>query len=94
MAGYKPRPGEYITDEAQLLHSIDAKLGDLLTRTAIVVHPGDTLVIAFDRSIGDDEFNSIVKGFGDRDGIKVAIVENASHFAVVRHKEAPDAGHA
>ncbi|MFB4312917.1 hypothetical protein [Actinomadura sp. 21ATH] len=59
---------------------------------AAVARPGDTLIIAFDRRLSNAEIDSIGTHFQEQLGIRVALVEGATGFAVYRPEPEPAAG--
>jgi hypothetical protein len=71
---------------------------DQIIREATVVRPGDTLVIAFDKSISVAQYQEFVRAMDGKlpEGVKAMFVGGAVQLYVLRSGEteapAPDAG--
>lgn len=77
-----------ITDEARgwWIAQADDLAAPAITLAA-VAKPGDTVLIAFDHLMGDDEFNTMrdrLRPLKEQLGIQIALIEGASSMIVVR----------
>lgn len=60
---------------------------------AAIARPGDTLMVAFNRTLTDaelDELREAFEGFTDTTGVHVGFIEQASAMVVVRPEGEPD----
>lgn len=54
---------------------------------AAVAQPGDTILIGFDRSLSEEEFDDLregFQGFTDTTGVHIAFVEQATSMVIAR----------
>ena len=64
-----------------------------LSYIAAVARPGDTVLIGFDRTLTDEEFEDLREGFGGftaTTGVHIAFVEHAVSMVVARPGEESD----
>jgi hypothetical protein len=58
---------------------------DVLPVIAAAAKPGDTILIGFDRTLSDEELDSLTegfKGFTETTGVHIAFVEHATSMVV------------
>lgn len=63
---------------------------DIRPHIAAIARPGDTVMIGIDRSLTDEELDTLreqFEAFMDTTGVHVAVVENVTSMAVVRPDE-------
>lgn len=63
---------------------------DITPQIAAVARPGDTILIAFDRTLTDDELEQLREdftGFTDTTDVHIAFVEHVTSMVVVRPDE-------
>ncbi len=69
---------------------------DITPQIAAIARPGDTIMLGFDRTLADEELESLAegfKGFTDATGVHIAFVEHVTSMVVAEGEVASeDAG--